>query len=42
MEKDLPKGIPHIFVSAVAQKNLSELKDMIWEAIHTDSLSIPS
>jgi len=33
MEADLPKDIPHVFVSAAAQKNLSELKDLIWKAI---------
>jgi len=34
MEKDLPKDVPHIFISAAAQKNLPELKDLIWSAIH--------
>lgn len=33
MEKDLPKDVPHVFISAAAQKNLSELKDLIWRAI---------
>jgi len=33
MEKELPKDLPHVFVSAATQKNLSELKDLIWRAI---------
>lgn len=33
MEKELPKDIPHVFVSSATQKNLSELKDLIWRAI---------
>ncbi|AFM06145.1 Obg family GTPase CgtA [Bernardetia litoralis DSM 6794] len=31
LEPDLPKDIPHIFISAVAQMNLDTLKDKIWE-----------
>jgi GTP-binding protein len=27
--QDLP-AIPYIFISSIAQQNLSELKDMIW------------
>ncbi len=34
MEKELPKGIPHLFISSVSQINLGKLKDMIWQAIH--------
>ncbi|TCK83509.1 GTPase ObgE [Albibacterium bauzanense] len=33
MEKELPKDVPYVFVSAATQKNLSELKDLIWRAI---------
>lgn len=36
MKKDLPKGIPAIFISSVAQKGLVELKDMLWEAINKE------
>jgi GTP-binding protein len=32
MKQDLPK-IPSIFISSVAEKNLLELKDMLWKAI---------
>lgn len=34
MKKDLPKNIPAIFISSVAQKGLIQLKDMLWEAIN--------
>ncbi|WP_432713189.1 GTPase ObgE [Pedobacter sp.] len=33
MKNDLPTHIPTIFISAVAQKNIMELKDMLWQAI---------
>ena len=36
MKAFLPKGIPTIFISAVAQKNLVPLKDMLWEIIAED------
>jgi GTP-binding protein len=30
----LPKNIPHIFISALANKGLNELKDMLWKALN--------
>ncbi len=33
MKQDLPADVPSIFISAVAQKGLTELKDMIWKTI---------
>ncbi len=30
MTKELPKGVPFIFISSVAQQNLMELKDKLW------------
>lgn len=33
LKKEVPKDIPHIFISAVSNKNLDELKDLIWKAI---------
>jgi GTP-binding protein len=35
IKKDLPK-IPFVFISSVAQKGLTELKDMIWERLNHD------
>lgn len=34
MKKDLPANIPAIFISSVAQKNIIELKDLLWQAIN--------
>ncbi len=30
---ELPKGIPHLFISSVAQQGLTELKDLLWQAL---------
>jgi GTP-binding protein len=37
MKKELPKNIPSIFISSVAQKGLTELKDMLWESINSEA-----
>ena len=34
IKKELPKKIPHVFISAVAQKGLVELKDLLWEVLN--------
>jgi GTP-binding protein len=34
MELDLPK-VPYIFISSVANKNIMQLKDMIWEQLNS-------
>jgi len=34
IKKELPKKIPHIFISAVAQQGLVELKDLLWEVLN--------
>jgi GTPase len=34
IEKDLPAGIPHIFISSVTGKGLPELKDLLWETMN--------
>ena len=36
IEKQLPKNIPHIFLSSVTQKNISELKDLLWKVLNED------
>ena len=33
MKKELPAGVPSIFISSVAQKNITELKDLLWSEI---------
>lgn len=34
MKKELPLDVASIFISSVAQKNLNELKDMLWKEIN--------
>jgi GTP-binding protein len=34
MKKELPKGVKSIFISAITQKNINPLKDLLWEAIN--------
>lgn len=37
MKKELPEGMPSVFISSVAQKNLNELKDLLWIEINKES-----
>jgi GTP-binding protein len=32
--KELPEGIPHIFISSVTQKGIPELKDLLWKVLN--------
>lgn len=34
MMQELPEGIPSVFISSVAQKGISELKDLLWKEIN--------
>jgi GTPase len=34
IEKELPKDIPHLFISSVTNKGLVELKDMLWKVLN--------
>lgn len=40
MKKELPLNIPYVFISSVAQKGITELKDMIWAAIGTEDSAV--
>ncbi|GAC1419689.1 MAG: GTPase ObgE [Flavisolibacter sp.] len=33
IEKELPSNVPHIFISSVANKNITELKDLLWKVL---------
>lgn len=35
--KELPAGIPHIFISAVTQKGILKLKDLLWSVMNEES-----
>lgn len=34
IKRELPNNIPHIFISSATQKNLVELKDLLWSALN--------
>ena len=34
IQKQLPNNVPHVIFSAVAQQGLTELKDLLWEALN--------
>lgn len=37
---DLPTDLPHVFISAVAEVGLMQLKDLLWEALNSESNKI--
>jgi GTP-binding protein len=37
VKKELPKNIPHIFISSVTGKGLAELKDLLWKMLNDQS-----
>ncbi len=36
ISETLPKEIPHIYIAAVANQGIQELKDLLWETLNTD------
>ncbi|MFC2708928.1 GTPase ObgE [Porphyromonas asaccharolytica] len=42
VSETLPEEVPTIFISAVAQRGLTELKDLIWREINAPSLHDPN
>lgn len=37
IEKELPEGVPHVFLSSVTGQGVTELKDLLWAAITDES-----
>lgn len=37
MEKEIPEGVPHVFISSVTGQGITELKDLLWNAITDES-----
>lgn len=37
IEKELPSDIPHLFISSVTNKGLTELKDLLWKVLNEDT-----
>ena len=35
MEKQIPEGVRHIFISSITGEGLKELKDMLWEELNS-------
>ena len=40
LSEDLPTDLPVVFISAVAQKGITELKDLLWTALNAESNKI--
>lgn len=34
MQKEVPQDIPSVFISSIANKGITELKDLIWKSLH--------
>jgi GTP-binding protein len=34
LKKELPRNVKSIFISSVTNKNIQQLKDLLWEAIN--------
>jgi GTP-binding protein len=39
IEKELPQDIPYIFISSVTNKNIRELKDLLWKVLNEEQSS---
>ena len=37
LSHDLPEDLPHVFISAVANRGLTELKDLLWASLNSES-----
>ncbi|MDE7166597.1 MAG: GTPase ObgE, partial [Bacteroidaceae bacterium] len=37
LSHDLPEDVPHVFISAVTNRGLTELKDLLWAALNSES-----
>lgn len=38
ISKELPENIPHLFISSVTQKGLTELKDLLWKMLNEQEM----
>ncbi len=37
LAEELPKDVPHVFISAVAGLGIQELKDLLWKELNSES-----
>ena len=42
ISKELPANIPHLFISSVTNKGLTELKDLLWETLNKPGINVYS
>ncbi len=42
LRDELPDGVPTVMISSVAQKGITELKDLLWRTINDESNRIPA
>jgi len=38
IEKELPKDVPHVFISSITNQGLVELKDILWAALNQEEI----
>jgi len=36
IKKTLPRKIPHVFISSVTGKGITQMKDMLWDALNKE------
>jgi GTP-binding protein len=36
IKKELPHDLPRIFISSLTNKNISQLKDLLWKALNEE------
>jgi len=34
IKRELPENIPHLFISSLTNKGLTELKDLLWKVLN--------
>ncbi len=37
LSENLPDDVPHVFISSITRQGLDQLKDMLWEALNSES-----
>lgn len=37
LSRELPDGVPHVFISSVTQMGISELKDLLWKELNKET-----
>ena len=40
VEKELPKNVPHVFISSITGEGLVQLKDTLWQMLNTEKVNV--